>query len=277
MQLGPGAADVHTHVTCASGAKVRALVHGDLGFFEEEALQFFGRHIQSLAVEPDEIGGFSFGDFDFGNFRRDEGIEVFQVTLKVFQQLIGVVVAFVVSDFDWQRTEYRSAIGFVVFDSRVEPVVVAAVGNDGGSGPHAGDVEGFTRVDAYHAVGGGFSRQGAEGNVFAAFVDDVGVDFVRDDEHVIFQAQFGHPGQLFVGEAFADRIVRTTQEEHGGAFLAKQFFEVGKVDIKAAFFSGNKLAAQDMPAVVGDDGMEGMIDRHLHDDIVPGLGESPHA
>ena len=154
--------------------------------------------------------------------------------------------------------------------------MVAPVGNHGGPCPYAGNVERFAGIDANHAVVGCRLRQAAKRNVFAAGKNNIRMNFIRYDKHIMLQTEFGHAGQFFPGKTFADRIVRIAQQEHRGALFAEQFFQIGKVDFIAAVCLVNQIVAQDMPAVVGDDFMKRVIRRHLDDDIVARFGKGPH-
>ena len=98
------------------------------------------------------------------------------------------------------------------------------------------------------------------------------MDFVRDDGHIVCQADLRQAAQFFRFPYPAHRVVGRTEDQRLGGRVGSQLFQLFVVHDKPAVFLPKRIV--DHPAAgPPHDGGEGIIDRRLYQDAVPLFGK----
>lgn len=182
---------------------------------------------------------------------------ILQISFEILDQLIGIIFTVRVGRLDGQGAEDVSAESLQVFQFVVEQIVVMAIRDNGGPGAEPGDIEGLAGIDADNAVVGRPFVDVSKRNMSVLFIDDVGMDFIRDDENMVLLTDGSKMQQFIFGKAFAGRIVGTAEQKHGRTWICSQFFEVFPIYGPGSIGFFTQWIRRDKPPVVGDYLMKG--------------------
>src|SRR5699024_216428 len=189
-------------------------------------------HVQVPAVQPHQVGGVGAVGLDLGDVPGAVVADVVKVAGDIRQQLLQPLLPFPVGGFHGHRAE-----GVVAVDVHAAPELVKdglhlRVGEDGGAGLQAGQVEGLGGRDAGDDVAGDLGRKGGGDGVVLAVEDQVGVDLVRHQQGAVCDAQRGHPPQVGGVPDDAQGVVGVAQQEDAALFHLGG--KIIKVDVPAA-------------------------------------------
>lgn len=99
---------------------------------------------------------------------------------------------------------------------------------------HAGQREGLgDRLVGDRIIHHGLVVQGRERNVLLALADEVAMDFVRQHEHIVLEADFAIAGQFFLGPGAANQIIWVAEDRNLGvagveALASKSFQSISQ-------------------------------------------------
>ena len=99
----------------------------------------------------------------------------------------------------------------------VENLLGVPVREDHGAGLQARQVEGLGAGNAGDHVPGNLRREGSHGGMLLAVEDQVGVDLIGEEHHMVLHAQFRHAPQLLRRPDDAQGVVGIAQQEQIGA------------------------------------------------------------
>ena len=105
-----------------------------------------------------------------------------------------------------------------------------------------------------------------------AGIDEIGMDFVGEDQNVVAQANFAHAAKLLFRIDAAGRVVRVAQEHKMRVRVCAAALEIFKVHFVMAVFENQCVIADDA-AVIYDGVCKRIIDRALQDDLFAWLRE----
>lgn len=203
FQGSPSASDVHSHEAGSLWPKRGSLVESKFHFINEKVVELVGRlESQLSAVEPNQISGLRFRHFNLGNLFFEVLEHEIQVALQVIHELVDIVLALVVDGRDCDHTKQCRAERFLVADKRVEFIPERLVGNNHCCTSQSWNIECLARVDKDEGVVGDLLAQGGHADVLVAArgKDEIEVDFVREDEDIVFEANVGDSLEFLAGE-----------------------------------------------------------------------------
>ena len=133
-----------------------------------------------------------------------------------------------------------------------------------------GQIERFAGRDERQGAVGKTLVQRGDMQMFVRTIDQVGMDFVGQNQHVVFDTQLADAGQLFPREYPSGRVVGIGHQKDFG--LCEFAIEVFEVDLVMIPDQPNRIVEHGAVVEAGLAG-KGMVNRRLDHHAVAGLGE----
>ena len=204
---------------------------------------------------------------------RQEVGDIVDVALNIVKQLSDPLVAVGHGGLRGDLAEDIAEMRFHVLYIRNIGLAQAFIGNDSRRSSQSSQIEGLGSRMEGDAVHGILMSQGGKRYVFVARQHQIAMDFVGNDQHIVFQADFAQKQQLVSRPATAHGVMRITKNQHlGGLGLFGQLVEVDFV----AFSPVDQGIVDQFPSVTADGMMERRIDRRLDNDFISRLGKGQH-
>lgn len=271
---GAGAGEVDAHAVVAGGAESFAVVEAESGGVDEFVGELLVGESQFLEVNPEQVGGFVAVGLEFGQVFVHEVFAVVDVIGQILTELVEPFGAVGVGGLRGDAAEDVA----VDVDGIVEESLVfgadVGVRNDDFGGEHAGEVEGFARCHAGDGVLCDFFRKSSDGRVLLSAHHQVGVDFVADEEAVVFEAEFGGGAEFFRLPRATERIVRVADNHHL-RMLFQLVFQIVVVHHEAIAVEAERVEEQFAP-VFFHHFVKRRIDGCLDEHFVALFGEILH-
>ena len=106
-----------------------------------------------------------------------------------------------------------------------------------------------------------------------SFKDEIAVDFIANDNHVVLETDVADAFQFFAGPNAANGIVWTAKKEKFYFVLDDSLFEIFKVNMVASIFAIDEVATFYFAVIVDDDIGKVHIDGLLDKDVIANIGE----
>ncbi len=269
----PGAGEVEAHKGVAFFAKHIALFKVDVGFVNEEVVQFLALPIEAGAVEPGKVGAFRPDYFYFGDMVFEVIDHQVAVVGKIDQDLPEPVFAVFVGSLERNLAQEVETMGYTTV---LELVFVLGmqvrIGNDDVGGFESGEVEGFAAGGADDGVLGKFRAKGCIVGEGGAVEHQVAVDFVGNNEDIVLIANFAQTAQFSGRPDTADWIMGAAKDKHFVVGIGRFLGQVVEVHGEAAVFIDEGVADKE-PVVVLNRTVKRKVDRGLDNNPIARFGE----
>ena len=189
-------------------------------------------HAQLPAVQPHEIGGVRGIGLDFRDVFPAVVHHKVKVVREVGQQLLQPLLPLVEGRLHGGEGEGVVPVDIHPLPEAVKDRLAVQVRKNHRAGLESRQVEGFRAGNAGYNVVRNFRREGRHGGVFLSMEDKIGVNFVREQCHVVFHAQLRHPPQLLRRPDQSQGVVGIAEQEQ--VCLAELGLEVLPVHHPAA-------------------------------------------
>ncbi len=265
---------VDAHEAAAFGPELDARAQPQLGSVDHLGLEGAVGEAQAAKVEPHEVAALGLVEADLRQLGGEPFAKVLDIGLEVCQELGEPWAPFAVDLLHGQQPEEVGAVDEVGGELLAQLAALFGIGDDGEGGAEAGHVEALARRGEGDAMLAQGWAEGGDGCV-GAFKDQIGVDFIDDEEHLMAQRELAEGAQGVFGPDQANGVVGAAQQ-HGLGALAKEGLEVVEVHLVAGVDAAQGVAPHLALARL-DDLIEGIVDRWLDHDGVAGLGEDVEA
>ena len=104
-------------------------------------------------------------------------------------------------------------------------------------------------------------------------IDQIAMNLIRKDQHIVFDTQLADTGQLLPGEYASCRVVRVAQQQHLG--IGQFLIQIVEIDLVMSVHLTQRVIHHDT-IVQTDLSGKRMIDRGLDHDAVSRLSKGPH-
>ncbi len=182
-------------------------------------------------VQPGQVGALGPVVTDRRHVLRNivlgEGMIVVDVGKQLVEPLAAVAVGRLVGD-TTQRADRAEVIMLdTLQQGRVGRVPVGIL--------HAGHVESLAgRIEGQAVVDDVLVRQPCEWHVFVARADEIGMDLVGEDNHIVLEAHLAKLEQLFLSPDIARRVLRIADDHRLRLWIGEPCSQVVPVDLVAA-------------------------------------------
>ncbi len=156
-------------------------------------------------------------------------LKVREVALEILEKLLKPLLPMIIGSLKRNRAEGANAEESVALEDSLELDPKIPLWDDNAGCLQAGEIECLARRGAGDgATSEGVTDLGKWGE-YVTLVDQIGVDLVRDDEHVVFEADLPESDQFFPCPHASHRIVRTAQDGQLDLAIAALVVEVSEV------------------------------------------------
>lgn len=193
---GAGRGGIEAHEAFAGAAEHGAVVEGEVGVVDHEAVEFVDGEAEGAAVEEDEVGGFGTDHADAGGVGREVLLHVVDVALDVGEALVEPLGAVAVGGGDADEGEEVAEVEFAVVEELGELLTQGGIGDDAVTAGETGHVEGFAGAGEGDAILRSDFADGGEGDVMVAGEGEVGMDLIADHDDALALTDVGHAGEF---------------------------------------------------------------------------------
>ena len=260
----PGAGDVYPLEVGAGGAEDVAAVEPEVGFMDDDVVEFFVAEAIGGEIEPEEVGAFGFDELDFGHVFGEESFCFLVVRLDVSQEFLEPFAAVFVGGLCGKESQGVWLAVAGCEDLGAEFPAQLVVFNEDVGNLQSGEVEGLGRRGAGDRACGDFRRQRGQYRMMEAGAHEFMVDLVGDDEDFVARADIGDVQQFLFCPDAASRIVGAAEQEELDVPVCDLLLEVGKVDFVVAVLQDER-AVDEFAAILHDDLCEGIVDGLLQE------------
>ena len=232
---------------------------------------------QAREIDPHEIGALGFDDGYAGQALAEEGFEKPVVPFQVGQQLLQPFLAVIVGGLDGRDTEGIQREDAGASDGLLKGLPECRVGDHHVRRLQRGEVEGLAGRGADDRPRLVFGTQRGVWREVPVPQDQVAVDLVGHDQHVVVHADPAEAPQLLAGPDASDRVVGMAEDGHPDLRIGAFGFEIVEVHVIPAVPVLERVQRRSRLQVL-DGVVEGIVYRRLHQHFVAGfrVGRDQH-
>ncbi len=173
---------------------------------------------------------------------------IFDVVSDVLHHLVQPLLALVVGNFESRRSEDVSTTSVGAIALSIELRTQFLVGNDRNRRSQACDVEGLARCGQRDCAVRQIVIERGDAAELVGLDDQVGVNLIRDNLHVVLAAQLTHTQQLLLREYATRRVVRRAEEQ--SLRTLQLAIEILEVDLKTTIDDLHRVVDQSAVVLV---------------------------